>query len=343
MRNRKKGILVVSIFGNKSAGGVERVTFFLEKVLSKEYEVKLLSGNLSFGKYDIVLYPFFFFVKLLLCRRYLVISNGWQCWMKSVDYLICHGTTQGIINHMPELASFGSGYISFMERIAMRNAKKILAVSNHCQRELIELYRVSPDKITVLNNFVDCSLFTPDIVKEETKGLVFIFSGRICARKGMYELLALANYIESHKVYELKIACNDLENAEIFSGLEKTAVISGLSLHEMGNFYNSGDVMYFPSHYEGFSMAALEALACGIPVIGSKFAIAEELREYDFTYVTNGERPEEIVKIGTYLKEKYSLKKDNIHTVIEHNFGYEQYKNKLLEIIGGSVDKKSNK
>ncbi|WP_139018742.1 glycosyltransferase family 4 protein, partial [Elizabethkingia anophelis] len=83
--------------------------------------------------------------------------------------------------------------------------------------------------------------------------------------------------IENNDKYKLSIACNNSNNIELFNGLNNTSIHVGLTTDKMNEFYNSGDIMYFPSKYEGFEMVTLEALSAGIPVIGNDVGAISEL------------------------------------------------------------------
>ena len=42
-------------------------------------------------------------------------------------------------------------------------------------------------------------------------------------------------------------------------------------------YYSAADVLVMPSHYESFGMVALEAMACGVPVIASDVSVMPEI------------------------------------------------------------------
>jgi glycosyltransferase involved in cell wall biosynthesis len=80
-------------------------------------------------------------------------------------------------------------------------------------------------------------------------------------------------------------------------------------------------------------MATLEALASGIPVIGTKFAIPEELAHYDFVKIFEGNDLPFLIDEIKKLTQKSRARNYEIHKIITHDFGREQYKNKLLSVI----------
>jgi len=326
-----KNIILVSLNGDDNSGGVERVVYYLNSILCKKYTVSILKRKGKPGKFDKLIFPFIFSFRLLFKKDAIVISNSWQSFLYPVDFSIHHGTTAGYMLHAG-IKSKKSSLLAWMEKISARRARKVIAVSENCKNELQALYGISPEKIIVLNNFVDERLFFPQEVKKDSK-ITILFSGRLEERKGLSKLLELAKIIESSDKFLLRIASNSSDNCGLFKNFNNTVILSHLDINAMREFYNSGDVFYFPTKYEGFSMATLEALACGIPVIGTGFAIPEEIRHYNFVKVEESLDDMKILELIEQLKQKYKDMRPFIHQEIIKDFGYEQYRQKLFKIM----------
>ena len=327
----KPKIIIVSLNGDDNSGGVERVVYYLKAILSEKYSVSMLKRNGKPFKLDKLIYPLLFSLRLLLKKKSVIISNSWQSFLYPVDFSIHHGTSAGYMRHTG-IKSKKTALLAWMEKISARRAKTIIAVSENCRRELIDLYRVASEKIIVQNNFVDERLFFP-LPAEKHDRTIILFSGRLEERKGLYALLELSKAIESSGRYLLKIASNSRENTELFASSKNTVILSSLDINAMCEFYNSGDVFYFPTKYEGFSMATLESLACGTPVLGTGFAIPEEIRNYDFVRIENTAGIKKTLASIDALKQKFFNKRSEIHQIITRDFGYEQYNAKLLDLI----------
>jgi glycosyltransferase involved in cell wall biosynthesis len=332
--NKKLNIIIVSFNGIDNSGGVERVSYYLNEILSEKHSVKILTRtHFSFGKFDIIFQPVIASFRLFFIQSKLVIANSYQAFLYPADIVISHGTFKGNYMKIKPRKLLGSKIIAFMEKIAVMFAKQVLAVSINCKNELINFYNIQASKIFILNNFVDETLFFPH--NKKAGEIIILFCGRLEKGKGLPYLIAFSEYIETIAGFKLRIATNNITNCEYFIGKHNTEVLTSLSLQDMPKFYNSGNVLFFPTLYEGFSMATLEALACGIPVIGSDFAIPEELWGYDFCkdITQKLDDPEYIVNSVCELSKKYHDKQDIIHDVIIKDFGKEQYKNKLFTYI----------
>lgn len=330
----KKEIYIVSLNGMKNTGGVERVVCYLYDILKDIYTVHIIEkSSKDFKKLNNLLQPALISVKLLFKKNSLIIGNSWQCFLFPVDLSIHHGTSEGVIRYTGN-KKLGLKITALMEKISARIAKKVIAVSENCKNELIKYYKINPKKIIVLNNCVDEKQFCPN-QKKETNTITVLFSGALSERKGLSQLIIFSDYLEQNDVgIELKIASNTDDYNSIFFGRKRTTVYSDVSFDKMCNFYQSGDILFFPTLYEGFSMSVLEALSTGIPVIGSRFAVMPELEKYDFCKIIDkNDEIEKIVSEIKYLYKNYKDKKEYIHKTITEDFGKEHYYKKVLEII----------
>jgi glycosyltransferase involved in cell wall biosynthesis len=115
-----------------------------------------------------------------------------------------------------------------------------------------------------------------------------LFIGRIHPKKGLAQLvLAFAQVIQHYHEALLVIAGPD--EREHRREIEVLVQQHGLSNHvlftgpvlgkEKVGFLQNADIFVLPSHSEGFPMAVLEALACGVPVVLTKGCHVPEVAE----------------------------------------------------------------
>jgi D-inositol-3-phosphate glycosyltransferase len=181
------------------------------------------------------------------------------------------------------------------ERQVLARADRIIAATPAEQAQLEWLYQADPAKITVIPPGVDTSHFYP-IPADEARQYIgltpdarlILFVGRIEPLKGVATLikavacLSLKNLKEpvnlaviggdpeaapaeiSEEMIRLQKLCNELTVGKMVAFLGKRGQDT------LPYYYSAAEVVVMPSHYESFGMVALEAMACGTPVIASQ-------------------------------------------------------------------------
>lgn len=181
------------------------------------------------------------------------------------------------------------------ERRVLKSADKIIAATLAEQAQLQWLYKADPRKITIIPPGVDTCHFYP-IPVDEAKDYIGIpredrmvlFVGRIEPLKGVDTLIKAMSCLRlkeferptslviiggdpsappeqmSAEMARLQAICHDLcmDRMVIFLGKRGQDTLP--------YYYSAAEVLVMPSHYESFGMVALEAMACGTPVVASQ-------------------------------------------------------------------------
>jgi glycosyltransferase involved in cell wall biosynthesis len=167
-------------------------------------------------------------------------------------------------------------------KFARRWADKILVSNTIDQKFLIERKFFASNQVLVTYGALD--LEGMDSVNRDVKEFDAIFVGRAHPQKGVDDLILA--WKEVNKVTpQAKLVIVGERNTftavqeKIKAlGLDKDIIFAGfLSGPEKYNMIKKSKLLVFPSHYESFGMVALEALACGVPVVAYDLDIYKEI------------------------------------------------------------------
>jgi glycosyltransferase involved in cell wall biosynthesis len=179
-----------------------------------------------------------------------------------------------------------------------RRADAVITVSECSKRDIEKLLGLPPERIHVIGNAVDASLFPvrdPWLLANvrERYGIgprFVLYFGGFDLRKNVPRLIqAYARLPERlRREYQLVIAGRyqhlghplypDPRVTVQSLGLEGNVVFTGqIREQDKGPLYSAATLFAFPSLYEGFGMTPLEAMACGTPVVTSNRSALPEV------------------------------------------------------------------
>jgi len=147
--------------------------------------------------------------------------------------------------------------------------------------KLIKSYELADTKISVIPNYVDTECFKPiKTKKKERDKEKIIFIGRLSEEKNLVELLTA---IKGLNIDLLIVGEGPLRNR-----LQDYAVENDINLSfsgnipnsELPNMINSSSLFILPSLYEGHPKTLIEAMSCGVPVIGTNVPGIREIIEH---------------------------------------------------------------
>ena len=187
------------------------------------------------------------------------------------------------------LSPFQMTYL-FLERKLFSDPrlKAIIANSRSGKAEIVELYGVDPEKIHVVYNGIDAAAFPLDqrerfrLELAERYGLKgelrILYVGSGFTRKGVPALIEAAAQLKiPFRLFVVgKGRTGALERRVRRLGLSGRVVFTG-PVRDVERFYLGCDLFVFPTLYDPFSNATLEAMVCGLPVITSRFNGVAEL------------------------------------------------------------------
>lgn len=166
-----------------------------------------------------------------------------------------------------------------------RAVDRVICASEGEKELVTQVYGVPPSRIAVVACGVETDLFRPadKLAARKRIGIdgddpIVLYVGRIERLKGIDILVRAASQVES--CFQLVILGGDTKDADRKHELMELArdlgvcqrihFIDAVAHDELPHYYNAADVCVVPSYYESFGLVAVEAMACGVPVIASR-------------------------------------------------------------------------
>lgn len=176
-------------------------------------------------------------------------------------------------------------YVNVMFRALRRKADAILCVSDFTRRELVKLTGKDRGNLFTAHPGVDGSWF--DVEKDRNPHLrpYLLFVGLVKPHKNLRALIEAFEEVKDEVPHDLVI----VGNREGLITSDETVVIRAATLEDrvlftgfveedlLRQYFAHADALVLPSLYEGFGLPALEAMACGCPVIVSDAASLPEV------------------------------------------------------------------
>jgi len=188
-----------------------------------------------------------------------------------------------------EASFFSSLYLRVALFSAKYFSKKIIAVSNFSRSELVDLFHIRPEKITVIYPGVPLLPEVRDqdalLKKFNIDGLYFLYVGISRPRKNILGLIdAFATFRKDHADYKLLLAgAIDTSFINVAAAIQERGMgdhiiqAGFISAEEKVALLRGARALVFPSYYEGFGLPVLEAQSEGTPVLTSTVSSLPEV------------------------------------------------------------------
>jgi glycosyltransferase involved in cell wall biosynthesis len=167
---------------------------------------------------------------------------------------------------------------------AVRRAAAVIAVSEATKRDIVDLYGISPEHVTVTPHGVD-PVFSPAAGDTAARPFV-LFVGAIQARK---DPLAAADAAAAVGL-PLVVVGPEKEPGLARELRARGADVRGwVEKNELAQLYREASALVLPSRFEGFGVPVLEAMASGTPVVLSDDAALAEVAGAAGVYAEDGD------------------------------------------------------
>jgi glycosyltransferase involved in cell wall biosynthesis len=167
--------------------------------------------------------------------------------------------------------------VRLLERLAVRAADRVVVTSEEGGDYLVARHGLDRRRLRVVPNAIDVERFAPAPAALRETGLI-AYVGRLAPEKRLDVLVAAAATVPGARL----LLIGDGPERE---GLAQRAAAGGVPLELAGTVPNAtlprwlarAETFVLPSAYEGQPKALLEAMACGLPVVGSDVAGIREI------------------------------------------------------------------
>lgn len=234
----------------------------------------------------------------------------------------------------------------------VEKCKRIITISRENNEEVINAYPAAKGKTTIIENGYDKNVFylkrysKKQVLKElninKKYKKIVAFAGRLAHNKGVDVLLKAAKAYENDDVLTLIAGGGSVyeELYELSKELElKNVVFLGNQTHDsLRKIYNISDVLAVPSREEAFGLVALEALACGLPVIGTNSGGMKDFINREVGFLIDVDAPEMLAnKIKSVLNKEVKFKRKKIAKYAKENYSQENFMKTLIDIYKNSI------
>ncbi len=245
------------------------------------------------------------------------------------------------------------------EKQVIRRADRIVAATIAEVTQLRFLYKAPANKMVVIPPGVDVSHFYP-IPSDEAKMYVglkpddrmVLFVGRIEPLKGvdtLIEAMSCLRLRDGHKVHLAIIGGDPSASPQVMSAemarLQKlcddlcvgqlVVFLGKRDQDRLPYYYSAAELLVMPSHYESFGMVALEAMACGTPVIASEVGgLAYLVRDGETGFTVPDQEPELLSEKITWLLEDRDLHRTMSARAVEYaqHYAWEKIASQIIDV-----------
>lgn len=248
------------------------------------------------------------------------------------------------------------------ERQVLRRADRVIVATLAELTQLRFLYKANVSKLVVIPPGVDVSHFYP-IPADEAKMYVglkpedrmVLFVGRIEPLKGVDTLIQAMSSLQLNENQRVHLAiiggdpsASPQEMSAEMARLQKlcddlsvgqTVVFLGKrDQDKLPYYYSAAELLVMPSHYESFGMVALEAMACGTPVIASEVGgLAYLVKDGETGFTIPDQEPDTLCEKISWLLNDHELQQSMSQQAVKYaqDYAWEKIAKQIVGVYEG--------
>lgn len=178
-----------------------------------------------------------------------------------------------------------------------QNANYVLCLNNRSLQYVQRI--VEKDKCAIVANFVEKEKQkTERTISKKIRKCIYL--GHVRREKGVFELIEMAKRLPNIQFELIGPVSDEIKKSDI----PNNVCLHGTMQHEQAmKFLKQSDVFVFPSYSEGFSVAMLEAMQSGLPIIATDVGANRDMIEDKGGIIVDSKNVEALCKGISFLEE----------------------------------------
>jgi glycosyltransferase involved in cell wall biosynthesis len=166
------------------------------------------------------------------------------------------------------------GFVGMQLEVASQ-IPRVVTVSASSKSDIVEHMGVAPSRVSVVPVGVDDTLFRPQPRVARVPGRLMTTASADVPLKGLVPLLEALAKVRTERPAELVVIGEPRAASQVGATIKRLGLedavrfVSKVSDQRIVELYAEAEVAVVPSLYEGFSLPAVEAMACGVPVVAT--------------------------------------------------------------------------
>jgi glycosyltransferase involved in cell wall biosynthesis len=162
-----------------------------------------------------------------------------------------------------------------MQARVARRLDRIVCVSESARADVSRDFRVPPNRTGVVHNGVDAELFRPLPEIERIEGLIITTASADVPLKGLLHLVEALAKLRTERDAHLVVVGNARPKGHVATAIERYGLEGAVRFEQnvdwlrLVELYAHAQVAVVPSLYEGFSLPAVEAMSCAVPLVAT--------------------------------------------------------------------------
>jgi glycosyltransferase involved in cell wall biosynthesis len=181
------------------------------------------------------------------------------------------------IHHASTTTRWSRIYAAVTLRRVIEAADRIIVPSQNTAADLNSILKISPERIRVVTIGIDAVFFRPRDERPVISEPYVLFVGTPEPRKNLPRLIEAMTLLRKRGLPERLVLAGSGGWGNVSLGSHKITQLGRVSDEQLASLYAHASCLALPSLHEGFGLPAIEAMACGTPVVASSAGALPEI------------------------------------------------------------------